>query len=43
LDGWRRYEPMRARMMHNALEKISHEPNLSRAVREIVEKALNNN
>lgn len=43
LDNWRRYTPDRARLMHDALVKVAETPELSRAVREVVTKALNNN
>ncbi len=41
LDNWRRYNPERARQMHAALSEVANTPTLSKAVREIVEKALN--
>ncbi len=43
LDNWRRYTPDRAQLMHAALKKVAETPELSKAVREIVAKALNNN
>ena len=43
LDNWRRYTPDRARLMHDALVKVAETPELSRAVREVITKALNNN
>ena len=43
LDNWRRYRcnPEHARQMHAALSEVANTPTLSKAVREIVEKALN--
>ena len=43
LDNWRRYTPERAQLMHVALKKVAETPEISKAVREIVAKALNNN
>lgn len=43
LDNWRRYTPDRARMMYDALKKVSESEKLSAGVREIVLKALKNN
>ena len=42
LDHWRRFEPTRAKRMHDALSRVAACPTLSSAVREIVEKALTN-
>lgn len=42
LDHWRRFEPVRAKRMHDALSRVAACPTLSNAVREIVEKALSN-
>ncbi len=42
LDLWRRFEPVRAKRMHDALLRVAACPTLSNAVREIVEKALTN-
>ena len=42
LDHWRRFEPVRAKRMHDALLRVAACPTLSNAVREIVEKALTN-
>lgn len=41
LDQWRQFEPVRAKLMYNALKQVAATENLSRAVREIVEKAIN--
>lgn len=43
LDNWRRYTPDRARMMYDAIKKVSESEKLSTGVREIVLKALKNN
>ncbi len=41
LDNWRRFEPRRAKLMHQSLVKIASMKTLSPGVREIVDKALN--
>lgn len=41
LDNWRRFEPQRAKLMHQALVAVSENKTLSPGVREIVDKALN--
>ena len=42
LDRWRRYTPDRQRLMRAALEEVAGRPQLSRDVREIVTKAIEN-
>lgn len=41
LDDWRRFEPARAKMMYEALLRVSAMPRLSSDVREIISKSLN--
>ena len=41
LDNWRRFDPARAKLMHQALLRVSQTKTLSPGVREIVDKALN--
>ena len=42
LDRWRKYTPDRQRLMQPALKEVAAAPHLSRDVREIVTKALEN-
>jgi aminopeptidase N len=42
LDRWRRFTPSRKRKMQAALDEVARTPSLSRDVREIVTKALEN-
>jgi aminopeptidase N len=42
LDRWRKYTPDRQRLMQAALKDVAAAPTLSRDVREIVTKALEN-
>jgi aminopeptidase N len=42
MDRWRKYTPDRQRLMQQALKEVAAAPHLSRDVREIVTKALEN-
>ncbi|HEU0201980.1 MAG TPA: aminopeptidase N [Burkholderiaceae bacterium] len=42
LDRWRKFTPDRSRLMQDALHELARAPDLSRDVREIVTKALEN-